>query len=312
MSLTGAIDVRIIRLCLILLLPVLGTINTHAQNELSAYDPKIALNYQEKLFEEREGVRIFDASYAGIEGERVDLYLVVPPGRGRFAGIIFQHGSEQSRLTYLAEAVLLAKAGAVSVIPVVMFPETNPAKLDQFRKDYIKMMFNMRRVVDLLTSREDIDKNRIGYVGHSHGAMIGGVFTAVDKRINTFVLLGSLSRLTDHLRSSSWWQSFREAIPKDKFEEFLTSMKPLDPAEFIGRSAPAQILFQCASYDEVIPRESCQGLYQAAGDPKQIKWYASKHDFQDFDAGIDRIIWLQRTLRLRSLGPILQRKLTER
>jgi cephalosporin-C deacetylase-like acetyl esterase len=309
---TEAIYVLIIRLCLILFLLALGILDAHAQNELSAYDPKIALNYQEKLFEERDGVRIFDASYAGIDGERIDLYLVVPPGRGRFAGIIFQHGSEQSRLTYLAEAVLLAKAGAMSVITDVKFPETNPAKLEEFRKDYIKMMFNMRRAVDLLTSREDIDKNRIGFVGHSYGAMIGGVFAAIDKRINTFVLLGSLSRLTDHLRSSSWWQSFREVIPKDKFEEFLANMKPLDPTEFISRSAPAQMFFQCASYDEVIPRDSCQGLYQAAGDPKQIKWYASKHDFQDFDAGIDRIKWLQRALRLRSLGPILQRKLTER
>ncbi len=282
------------------------TLITNAQPDPSTYDPKIALDYQEKLFEERDGVQIFDASIAGIDGDRIEIYMVVPPGKGRFAAIIFQHGSEQTRLTYLSEAVLLAKAGAIGLISDVAFPHTDPAKLDQFRTDYIKSFINARRAIDLLVAREDVDKNRIGFVGHSYGAMIGAILAAVDKRIKTFVLLGGLTRLTDHMRNSSWWQSFREAIPKETFEDFLARLRPLDPADYMGRSAPAPILFQCAKYDEVVPQDDCRNLYQIANEPKQIKFYASRHDFQDFSAALDRLKWLQERLRLKPLGPIMQ------
>jgi len=287
-------------------------IHTQAQTDPSTYDPKIALDYQEKLSEERDGIKIFEASYAGIEGGRIDCYLVVPPGKNRFAAVIFQPGSEQSRHTYLSESVLLAKAGAISLIIDVAFPVADPLKLDRFRQDYIKTFINVRRAIDLMVAREDVDKNRIGFVGHSHGAMIGAVLTAMDKRVKTFVLIGGLTRLTDHMRDSTWWQSFREAIPKDTFEDFLAKLRPLDPADFIFKSAPAPILFQCAKYDEVVPQDDCSNLYQMANNPKQMKIYACKHDFQDFDAIVDQLKWLQEKLRLRPLGPILQSKLAER
>lgn len=304
------IQMRTIELCLIGLLLLSAPRELMAQTQ--GVDPRISLNYQEKLIEEKGGVKVFDGSYAGVEGGRVDFYLVVPQGRGPFAGILFQRGSEQSRLTYLAEAVLLAKAGAICFIPDVTFPELDPAKLDRFRNEYIKMMFNVRHAADLLVSRDDVDKNRIGYVGHSYGAMIGAVLAVVDKRIKAFVLVAGLARLTEHMQNSTWWQSLRETVPKNRWEAFLARVKSIDPAEYIGKSSPAPILFQCANYDEVVPKEACQALYQAAGEPKQIKWYECKHDFQNFDADLDRVKWLQQTLRLKSLGPILQRKLAEK
>ncbi|MCI0390665.1 MAG: alpha/beta fold hydrolase [Acidobacteria bacterium] len=301
---------RTIELCLIGLLLLSASREVMAQTQMS--DPRITLNYQEKLIEEKGGVRIFDGSYAGVEGGRVDLYLLVPQGKGPFAGILFQRGSEQSRLTYLAEAVLLARAGAICMVTDVTFPELDPTKLDKFRNEYIKMMFNVRHATDLLVARDDVDKNRIGFVGHSYGAMIGAVLAVVDKRIKAFVLVAGLSRLSDHMRSSTWWQPLRDTVPKNNYEAFLAKIKSIDPAEYIGKSSPAPILFQCANYDEVVPKEACQALYQAAGEPKQIKWYECRHDFQDFDAHLDRVKWLQQNLRLKALGPILQRKLAEK
>ncbi len=303
---------RIIQLCLLTILVSSGILKAQAQNELSTLNPKGDLDYREKLFQEKEEVKIFEASYAGIEGGRIELYLILPPGKGKFAGVIFQPGSEQNRLTYLAEAILLAKAGAISLITDVQFPESDPLKLDQFRKDYIIMFLNARRAIDLLAAREDVDKDRIGFVGHSHGAMIGAALAKIDKRVIAYVLLGGLSRLTEHMRTNALWQPFRDAIPKNKFEEFLAKMKPLDPAEFVGESAPTPILFQCANFDEIVPKDACQSLYQTAGQPKQIKWYDSKHNFQDFDAAFDQVKWLQQHLRLRALGPIFQRKLAEK
>lgn len=278
----------------------------------TVYAAKENLGYQEKLQEERNGVKIFDASYTGIEGGRVNLYAVVPPGKGPFPGIIIQHGDEQSRLTYLSEAVLLAQAGAISFITDVDFPDPDPMKFEQFRNRYLQLVIDLRRALDLMVARPDVDQNRIGYVGHSYGAFFGAMLTAVDKRIKTFVLLGGLARFTAHLQTSDWWESFRKSIPQEKLDDYLAKLKPLDPAEFIGKSAPAPVLFQCASYDEVVTPENCLNLYQTAAEPKQIRWYSSKHDFQDFDAVIDRLKWLQVTLRLAPVGAILQKRLSEK
>lgn len=297
------------KLALLLLTPISGAL---AQTDLFVYDAKAPLDYQQKLLEERDGIKIFDASYAGSKGGRVPVYLVVPSGKGPFAGIIFQHGGDQSRLTYLSEAVLLARSGAVSFITDIDFPDPDPAKWEQFRGNYITMVINLRRALDLMLSRDDVDKNRIAYVGHSYGAMLGGILTATEKRIKTFVLLGGLASTTHHIRTSPWWQRFRSSVPADKLEEYLAALKVVDPAEYIGRSAPATLLIQCGSYDEGVPPPDCRGLYEAAGAPKEIKWYACNHDFHDLDAILDRMKWVRDKLSLQPLSPAFRIQLQEK
>jgi uncharacterized protein len=144
-------------LALLLLTPISGSL---AQTDLFSYDAKAPLDYQQKLLEEREGVKIFDASYAGSKEGRIPVYVVVPSGKGPFAGIIFQHGGGQSRLTYLSEAVLPARGGAVSFVTGIDFPDPDPAEWEQFRGAYIKMVADLRRALDLMLARSDVDKNR--------------------------------------------------------------------------------------------------------------------------------------------------------
>jgi len=94
-------------------------------------------------------------------------------------------------------------------------------------------------------------------------------------------------------------------------EDYLAALKVVDPAEYVGQSAPATLLIQCGSYDEGVPPQDCRSLYEAAGDPKAFKWYASNHDFHDLDAILDRVKWLRDKLRLKPLTPALQKQLRE-
>src|SRR5262245_9257022 len=107
-------------LALLLLTPISGAL---AQTDLFGYDANASIDYQQKLLEDRDGIKIFDASYASSKEDRIPVYVVVPSGKGPFAGIIFQHGGGQSRLTYLSEAVLLARSGGVSFITGIDFPD---------------------------------------------------------------------------------------------------------------------------------------------------------------------------------------------
>lgn len=53
----------------------------------------------------------------------------------------------------------------------------------------IRSIVNIRRAVNILAAREDVDARRIAFVGHSFGAMMGAV-AAADKRFNAAVSEG--------------------------------------------------------------------------------------------------------------------------
>lgn len=53
-------------------------------------------------------------------------------------------------------------------------------------------MVDLRRGVDLLRARADVDPNRIAYVGHSAGAHWDAILSGVDRRLKTVVLMAGV------------------------------------------------------------------------------------------------------------------------
>lgn len=66
----------------------------------------------------------------------------------------------------------------------------------------------------------------------------------------------------------------------------------------ITRAAPATLLFQFANSDEHIKKEAALAFFDAASNPKQVKWYDGKHELHVEAARDDRRLWLARQLRL--------------
>ena len=81
-----------------------------------AYDRAAPLDIQEVSVSDRAGLQVHTISYASSKGHRVSAYLVVPPGAGPFAGMLFAHAGGLDRNEFLDEALLLAKRGAVSLL----------------------------------------------------------------------------------------------------------------------------------------------------------------------------------------------------
>src|SRR5690348_1782676 len=88
--------------------------NLDAVVHMFDYDQTASLDLQEKSVEDRAGVKVHDISFSSPMGGRVSAYLVTPAGKGPFAGIVFLHSGQWDRHEFLAEAELLARAGAVS------------------------------------------------------------------------------------------------------------------------------------------------------------------------------------------------------
>src|SRR5688572_4840310 len=80
------------------------------------YDAKAPLEVKESRVETRAGVAVHDLTYASPMGGRVPAYLVAPPGKGPFAGVVYMHWGQGNRSEFLAEALLAARAGAASIM----------------------------------------------------------------------------------------------------------------------------------------------------------------------------------------------------
>src|SRR5262245_32424235 len=132
------------------------------------YDPKDPLDVKETLLFERDGVKVFDVTYASPKGGRVTAYLVTPAGKGPHAGLVFGHWGPGNRTEFLPEARLYAEAGAVSLL--IDYPWVRPApwrrKL-KFVEDpeadhqaFVQAVVDLRRGFDLLVARADVDPKR--------------------------------------------------------------------------------------------------------------------------------------------------------
>ena len=199
----------------------------------------------------------------------------------------------------------MAKRGAVCIMidapywrPDVPPPGPNN-KAEAERDYYIQMVVDLRRAVDVLVARKDVDLKRIGYVGHSLGATWGGPLGAVEKRIKMFVLMGGLPSLTNYDDDSFYAEVQRASTPRNEFQKYAAVIEPYNPEHFVANTGPAKIYFQWASHDMYISKHSADQYYKAVSGPKEQHWYFTSHEFNDTQSCHDRREWLTKELGLR-------------
>ena len=297
---------------LILLLPLIAVSQQHSrQPGLFDYDRSIPFEYQEDLIRKDAQVEIAGAGFQSPRGGKVNMLVVRPIGKGPLAGIVYQHGGGQSMMTYLVEAKVLARAGAMSLI--LEAPGAAPGKFKPMEqmggaemRDYnAEIVVCYRRAIDYLLSLKTIDPERIGFVGHSYGGIMGGVLAGIDRRVKTFVLAGGVARYTWHIAETDAdvWNEWRKQFTPEQLAKALETIRPVDPDQYVG--APhGPMLIQCGSFD-FINVEPCADLGRAASAPKEVRWYDTDHAFADIEATLDRMHWLERELRLKPVGPLI-------
>ena len=276
------------------------------------YDRKIPLEAKEVGIENRDGTQVHDISYASPKGGRVTAYLVVPPGKGKFAGVIFMHARPGSRKIFLDEALSLTRAGAVALLIDAPFSRSGESKRDfdpnvtkpEVDRDiYIQTVIDMQRGVDLLLSRPDIDRKRIGFIGHSFGAHTGVLLAAVEKRIKAYAIMAGAPSLTEFLRTSTIPAvvETRNSLTKAQQENYFTTLAAVDPISYIGHVAPSTLLLQFGKKDTYPSEQSAARYADVASNPKLIKWYDAGHALNE-EARHDRAVWLQKQIGLGRLN----------
>jgi uncharacterized protein len=252
---------------------------------------------------ELRGVTVHSITYASPKGGEVPALLVVPKGKGPFPGVIVQHGLPSTKEDFLPVGIDLARTGAVAILIDAPFnrPQQGTVRGDLSgtptdRDEQIQLIVDLRRAVDLLIARPDVNKAQLAYVGISYGAAMGGLLAGVEDRIIAYVLTVGDGGLVSHFTGPNDPQP-PQSMSAEDWQRWLAAMRPIEPINFIGRAAPAALLFQAGTKDELVPPEDARRYQQAASQPKEIRWYEAGHEL-NCTARKDMMTWLARHIRI--------------
>jgi len=285
------------------------------------YDQNAPLDVKEVAVINRNGVSIHDIIYASPKGGRVTAYLVVPVRRGRFAGVVFGHWGYGTRTEFLPEAMLYARAGVVSLLvddlnvrPAPWRRSAPGTEPEAVRNNFIQSVVDLRRGIDLLRARSDVDPDRIAYVGHSSGAHWGAILSAVDRRLKTVVLMAGIPSETTILLESDDpdYVSFRESMPKEQLDNYFKTVRSLDAINYVPHASPTPLLFQFARFEQYFNEAAMKRYAQAASEPKLVLWYDTGHGLNDIQALMDRANWLRRYIHMEPVSPVLRGSLDKK
>jgi len=280
---------------------------TPASETPFAYDAKAPLDVVTKGVETRGNVVIRDLTYASPKGGRVPAYLVVPPGKGPFAAVVWGHwywenSPMKSRRQFLDEAIVLARSGVVSLLtdgPVARagyVPDRTPLNEKQF-DDLVQQVVDMRRGVDLLLSRPEVDPRRLAFVGHSYNATIGAILAGVDRRFKAYVLMaGALSDQVDF--RSDEYRRYIENVGHVKWDPFAAEHAWADPGPYVASAAPAVVFLQYATRENFLTPARAKEYAANVSEPKRFKLYEAPHSL-NAEARRDRLAFLAEILDVK-------------
>jgi cephalosporin-C deacetylase-like acetyl esterase len=242
-----------------------------------------------------DGIEIRTLSFDSPKGGRATGVIYIPSGSGRHPAMLVGHGAPGSCTGYatMTMGLAMARRGAVTICLDAPFARRNETPLTftpQDSIDQVQFIVDLRRGVDFLAARSDVDSARIGYVGNSFGGATGALFVGVEPRIKAAVLRvadgGWVSHFSDPCTADlvgpaavtgclTFLGPLAEVSAADR-DRWLRAVLPLEAIRFIGGSK-AKLLLQNGEQDPLVPPPQARRLMGAAPAGTVQEWSPSGH-----------------------------------
>lgn len=170
------------------------------------------------------------------------------------------------------------------------------------RDVFAQAVVDLRRALDLMVARPDVDPARVVYVGHSYGAQFGAALAAIDRRVRAAALLAGVpDNATFLVESQDPDQlAYRRRWSPEQIAHYMELNAPFDAIGWVGKISPTPLLMQFAEFERAFGLSAMQRFAAAAREPKRILWYPTGHELNDLRALLDRTAWVASHLRLEA------------
>lgn len=262
------------------------------------YDQDLPLLDSVTLLRDTTDHSLSYVTYQSVHDQKVTALLTLPEKTAQsLPCIILMHGLGDRKTVDYIEAgnQYLLDAGYA----VLRLDISNHG--DRFKYDYdfdltegyrywtrdliTQTVFDLRRAVDFIQTRVELDPDRIGYMGISLGGIIGTIFCSVEERVRVPVIVLAGGKLN--------LMFGKEALSGDT-KDYLSI---IDPINYVAGIAPRPLLMINAENDDIVPPITSKLLFNAAKKPKEIIWFPAKHHDIPLDLTYQEgIKWLDRYL----------------
>jgi dienelactone hydrolase len=241
----------------------------------------------EEEFYTREKI-VFDAAYGG---ESMAAYLFLPKnGTPPYQTVVYFPGSgsihsRSSEDLGLRTSDFIPKSGRAFLWPVYKstyergdgLVSDYPDETNHWKEHVIMWGKDLKRSIDYLETREDIDTDRLAFMGVSWGAAMGPILMAVEPRLKVGVVI--VAGLT-----------FQKSLPE------------VDQIHYLHR-VNIPVLMLNGKYDFFFPYDTSQlpyfELMKTPAEDKRIVVQEASHSFPRTEAARETLEWLD-----KYLGPV--------
>jgi predicted esterase len=231
------------------------------------YDSAAAPDFKEEPVA-NDNMMVVHLTFTGPDGKPVSGTFMRPKADGVYPCALVMHGltnNKETAITLFGNR-LVAKGVAILALDAPGHGHNQPPNKSYWRDTVYTAAVhqgvrNYRRALDYLTSRPDIDKERIGSIGNSMGAIMSSILGSVDERIKDLSICVGGDPFLAVARTRSH--------PEDY---------DVSPSLYIAHFAPRPILMFNSRTDPVMVLPAALILQNAAKEPKLIRWFAGTHD----------------------------------
>jgi dienelactone hydrolase len=235
-----------------------------------------------------DGARFLRFSYLSAHGQRVPALLFTPlraSAKTPAPCLVLLHGLGGSKEIMAGLALFAAQSGYASLaIDEYGQGERTPTKpsersqAEELAVTVQQSALDVRRGLDYLGTRRDINSKRIGLAGISLGAIIGTVAAGVDPRLKATALIsggGDWGLILKTLTANRTEVGGRSTagLKNLDWDKASLLLAPEDPLTFAPHIAPRTLLLIGGRKDTTIVPQAQQELYDAARLPKKILWF---------------------------------------
>ncbi len=255
-------------------------------------------DYQIRFHSQRNGYRVYQIKFPSPVKTAVEQNNTVPadyylpnditPGGPRRPAVICLHILDgNDALTDLVCSVL-----ALRGVPAIMFrlpyygerglpggPEVLAKDPKMFAGAIAQAGQDLRRTMDVLASRPEVDPDRIGVTGISLGGIIAATAAGGEPRINRaafFLAGGDLMKIIHHARETRPLSKMILELPPQERSDIEGKIAEVDPLRFAPRlkekARQGKVMMMNAAEDEVIPRACSEKLAAAMEMGDRVVW----------------------------------------